>query len=668
MTSDRSVLASRARSASRPVCLAAALAALGAPVRAAGQQPGDTIRLDSVVITATRLPLPRAAVAAAVTVVTGDALRARGITNLLEALREVPGAELVQGGTFGTPASLFLRGGESDYVKVLVDGVSVNDPGGAFDFAHLTTDDVERIEVVRGPASVLYGSDAVAGVVQIFTRPGRGAPDWHLSGGGGTYGTSQLEAGTAGGSARAGFSFSASRFASDGSYAFNSAYRRSEMTGLLRGSLGGGTEARLTLRFDDHVAHFPTDAAGRVVDHNQFTTGRQTTVGVDARQILGPRLELRLQLGSNVADAGYDNRPDGPADTLGFYADISSGRTMRRSADLRAVAYLATGTTLTVGGALERQTDRSVDSSASQYGPATDTLVASRRNGALYAQLVADPGGRVALNAGARVDRNQRFGTAATWRAGVSWRLTSAARLRAAVGTALKEPTFYENYATGYVLGNPALRPERSRSWEVGAEAQLGRTGPSLSATWFDQRFTDLIQYTAAPPTAGDPNYFNIAAASASGLEVEGTLALRGGLTAHAHYTYLRTAVRDAGFQTASDGPFAEGRPLLRRPAHAAGGSLSYATGRATLWAGAEVSGRRDDMDYSGAVPVRVVLPAHLRVDAAATLPLLGRARRAVLAATARAENLLGARYEEARGFPVRGRTLFVGLRAEGGF
>ena len=647
--------------------VAAAAALLGGGPLAA-QQPGDTVVLDSLVVTAARLALPRAAVASAVTVITGAALRARGITNLLDALRDVPGAALVQGGTFGTPASLFLRGGESDYVKVLVDGVPVNDPGGAFDFAHLTTDAVDRIEVVRGPASVLYGSDAVAGVVQVFTLPGRGAARWRVAGGGGTFGSARLEAGAAGGTERAGFSLSGSRFTSEGTYAFNSAYRRTEAAGLLRGSLGSRTDARFTFRLDDHAAHFPTDGAGRVVDRNQFTTGKQTTLGVEGRRILGPRLEVRVQLGSNAADAGYDDRPDGSADTLGFYADVSAGRTVRRSADLRAIAYVGPGTTLTLGGTVERQTDRSTDSSASQFGPSADTLIASRRNGAMYAQLIADPGGRLALNAGARVDRNQRFGTAATYRAGLSWRLAAGARVRAAVGTALKEPTFYENYATGFVVGNPALRPERDRAWELGAEARVGARGPTLSATWFDQRFTDLIQYTAAPPAAADPNYFNIAAATSSGLEVEAGFALGRRVTAHAHYTYLRTAVRDAGFQTAADGPFAEGRPLLRRPAHAAGGSLAYAQGGVTLWAGAELAGRREDMDYAAAVPARVVLPTYLRVDASAEIRLLGRPGGAGLVASARAENVLDARYEEVRGFPARGRTLFVGLSAEGGF
>src|SRR5881628_2604501 len=154
------------------LCLSATLSVLRpSSLSAQGQ---DTITLKPVVVTATRVPAPRDAVPAAVTVLTGDALRARGIRTVADALRLVPGAAVMQTGSFGGQTSLFLRGGESDYVKVLVDGVPQNTPGGAYDFANLTTDNVERIEVVRGPASVLYGSDAMTGVVQIFTRDGRG--------------------------------------------------------------------------------------------------------------------------------------------------------------------------------------------------------------------------------------------------------------------------------------------------------------------------------------------------------------------------------------------------------------------------------------------------------------------------------------------------------------
>src|SRR5881409_2040513 len=196
------------------------LASLLLPVLLSGQQPTDTVELNPVIVTATRVARPLTGVPAAVTVLPGAELRAGGIATVFEALREVPGAAVVQTGSFGGQTSLFLRGGQSNYVKVLVDGVPVNQPGGSFDFANLTTDNVERIEVVRGPGSVLYGSDAVTGVVQIFTRDGRGAPRAAVAFGGGTYATNAVEVTASGGDDRAGYAIGLSRFASDGIYRF----------------------------------------------------------------------------------------------------------------------------------------------------------------------------------------------------------------------------------------------------------------------------------------------------------------------------------------------------------------------------------------------------------------------------------------------------------------
>src|SRR4051812_15664867 len=138
------------------------------------QDTQDTTRLPELIVTPTRLPTRPDAVVSSTTVLTGDDLRARGVRFVQDALRDVPGAALVQVGSYGGVSSLFMRGGESDYVKVLVDGVPVNQSGGGYNWANLTTENVDRIEVLRGPGSVIYGSDAVSGVVQIFTRRGQG--------------------------------------------------------------------------------------------------------------------------------------------------------------------------------------------------------------------------------------------------------------------------------------------------------------------------------------------------------------------------------------------------------------------------------------------------------------------------------------------------------------
>src|SRR5687767_2809129 len=152
-----------------------------------GQMKDTAQQLGTVVVSGSKIPRPASTLTQAVTVISGDDLRARGVTRVTDALREVPGATLVQSGSYGALTSLFLRGGESRYTKVLIDGVPVNAAGGSFDFSHLTTDNIDRIEIVRGPASVLYGADAVSGIVQIFTRKGSGDTRASIAARAGTY-------------------------------------------------------------------------------------------------------------------------------------------------------------------------------------------------------------------------------------------------------------------------------------------------------------------------------------------------------------------------------------------------------------------------------------------------------------------------------------------------
>src|SRR5205809_5699152 len=152
-----------------------AVALLILPAPLAGQEPTDTVVLNPIVVTATRIPTPADGVPVAVTVIRGTELWERGLRTVAEALRSVPAASVVTTNAYGSQTSLFLRGGQSNYVKVLIDGVPQNAPGGAYDFANLTTDNAERIEVDRGPRSVRYGSAAVAGGVEIFGRDGGGA-------------------------------------------------------------------------------------------------------------------------------------------------------------------------------------------------------------------------------------------------------------------------------------------------------------------------------------------------------------------------------------------------------------------------------------------------------------------------------------------------------------
>ena len=652
----------RARTWTSTLGLAVAAAMFALPL--AAQQPGDSVVLNPIVVTATRVPTPLAATTSAVTVVTGADLRARGIETVAEALRGVPGVDVVETGPFGGATSLFLRGGESDYVRVLVDGVPINAPGGAVDLSTLTTADVARIEIVRGPTSVLYGSDAVSGVIQIFTRGG-GAAGWEAGASGGSFGERSWDTRLSSGAGRTAFGVEWSRFADDGIYAFNNAFRNDVVAGSLALTPDGRTSARLAARYDDNVYHYPTDGSGDVVYHNQYQAGREALASLDVGRFFTPWLEARALLGGSVGRTNVDQEPNTPADTLGYYAFRSYDRLGRRSADARLNVHAAEGTVLTAGAVFETETENSSSLSLSQYGPSPGSLVVSRWDRALYLQALTDPGGRLAANAGLRLERNEAFGSFLTWRTGLAWRL-GATRLRGSLGTAFKEPSFFENYATGYVTGNPDLKPERTTSWDAGVERSLAGGRLFVGATWFSQRFRNLIQYTFAPPTPTSPNYYNIAAANASGLELVARAALARGLDLEAHYTWTRTAATDSGYDGAT---YAAGQPLLRRPAHSGSATVTSALGgRAGASLSAYWVGRRADEDYSGATPARVTLPAYVRVDLAGHLELR-RSRGAApsVTATLKAENLLDARYEEVLRFPARRRAVYVGLKLEGG-
>jgi vitamin B12 transporter len=363
--------------------VAAACAAALAP-SAGAQRPAAPDTLGAVVVTATRVAQPVATATASATVIDGAALRARGITHVADALRDVPGAAVLQNGSFGGQTSLFLRGGDSRYTQVLVDGMPVNQAGGAFNWGNLTTDNVERIEIVRGPASVLYGSDAVTGVVQIFTRRGVGRPRASLAVRGGSYGTAEGELAASGASGALGWSVGAAHFASAGvldSLAFDNGYRNSSVSGTVRWADPARGDVTVAARGQRSRYDYPTDGAGRVVDLNSFREEERATVSVDAGRRLRPDLEVRALLGAAGLRGRNDDRPDGPADTLGFSQGfVSWDGTTRRNADLRLNYRPLAATVVTVGAEYRGTMFRSADTSISRAGATPGGRFAPRRS------------------------------------------------------------------------------------------------------------------------------------------------------------------------------------------------------------------------------------------------------------------------------------------------
>lgn len=629
--------------------------------------PDSAVVLEPVVATATPVPVPAEALGSHVSVLEGERLRAQGVVDVVEALRSVSGLTIVRSGSYGALSSMFLRGGESDYVKVLLDGVPLNQPGGTFDLSGLTMENVERIEIVRGPASGLYGSDAMAGVIQILTRTG----DSGLTGSavvrGGSYGSADGTLELRGGSESGSFGASLARYSTEGILDFNNSHRSTVLSGRAEVGIGGASRARVTARLQDRVYRFPTDFSGAVVDINQSTFSEESTLGVELERNLGERWRLRALVSLHDADTGTDDPPDGPDDRVGFYGFHSLDAMRRLSGDLRADWQPSELTALTAGAELEDQSVRSFNESLSEFGPSTGRAENSRSNAAGYAHLLTSVG-VLSMNGGVRLERNEQFGEFLSFQAGLAAPIRSGTRMRAFVGRGVKEPSFLEAFATGFAVGNPDLDPERALSWEMGLEQELGGR-LRIGATWFDQSFQDLIQYTPLPPTAGGPNYFNVAAADSRGLELEWEAALAA-LDLVAGWTWLDTEVVDSGFDEGPSATFVEGESLIRRPRNQVALGARGLVGDRVRWsADLRWVGERSDRNFRVFPAERVTLESYttLSIGVDATL-LSGGAGRPALDLLIRAENLGAAEYEEAFGFHAPGRALYVGgkVRWEG--
>lgn len=635
------------------------LLSLAAPGTLAAQRT-DTTRIAPVVVTATRVPVSTALAPATVSVISGEELRLRGVTSLATALQSLPGLTFAQNGSFGAATSLFLRGGETKYVKVLLDGVPMNDPGGAMDFSTITTDNVERIEVVRGPASVLYGADAVTGVIQIFTRRGRGAPHANVSARAGTYGTSDVDATALGGFSGGDYSVGVARHDTKGIYAFNNGYHNTVGSGGVHLTLDPRTDLRISTRYNDAQYNYPTNGGGAVVDSNAYSTSERTTLSAELGHMFAAGIDTRLTLTSESSAGGTDDRQDTPQGS-GYQ---SVDRTRRRGGELRANYAPIDGTTLTAGVAIEQQDQRT--ESQSVFGTSfqsTSVFSAARRNTGYYLQGLTTIADIASVTAGVRRDDNEAFGTFDTYRLGASGRLRTGTVLRASVGTAFREPSFFENFATGFVTGNRDLVPERTASWEIGARQTFLDDRISLGVTHFDQSFRNMIDYTGSSKACG-ASYCNVARATAKGREFEARVLAPHGLSFDANLTHLETRVVNPGFDTTSGGLYRANEQLIRRPTTSWNLGGAYAGDRARLDLRVTRVGERADRDFRPFPAKAVVDPAYTRADLAAAVPLRAVAPRLAGAElTLRVENLFDADYQSVFNFLSPRRTVLAGAR-----
>ncbi|MGI8510485.1 MAG: TonB-dependent receptor plug domain-containing protein [Gemmatimonadaceae bacterium] len=638
-------------------------------------QHADSTTLAPVVVTATRIPTAASSLTQPVTVLRGDELRARGVATVAEALRSVPGASIVGSGSFGSVTSLFLRGGESRYTKVLIDGVPVNAVGGAFFFQNLTLDNVDRIEVVEGAGSALYGADAMSGVIQIFTKRGGGGSTLDASGRGGSYGTREGSASLTGGTTAAAYSLGAGWHQTNGIVPFNNQYSTGTLSGSATVQPDAGSVVRLTSRYSSSVYHFPTDFSGVPNDTNSYSSQHQLVLGADASRTVVPGVTARILAGDNENhDLSEDTRP-AAGKIPGFVKTSAPAIGYRRRVEGRVEASPADFVTIALGMAYEAEAARTSVISYSYSGSPAGVIGKTTPGGddrrithGYYLTAQGQLARRVSYDASVRYDKHSDYKDVTTYHAGTAVQLWPGARLRGAFGTGFNAPAFYQTQGSAYNRPNTALQPEQARTLDVGLEQLLlsGHLRASVGA--FDQRFSQLIQYVAGV-TSGPPNYTeltpayydNLTQARSKGYQAGAQLDLSSAWRASVNYTQVIAAVYAVPPNFA--GSLNPGDALLRRPSHSGDALVSY-TAPLGWSASANVNyvGKRPDMDFALYPSPTVSLPSYVKLDVAGSVNVL-HSSSSTVALTARIDNALDKQYEDVLHFPAPRRTVLVGAR-----
>ncbi|MBA3657827.1 MAG: TonB-dependent receptor [Gemmatimonadaceae bacterium] len=626
----------------------------------------DSARLPNVVVSATKAPSDKARLGVPVTIITGAELRAKGITRVVDALREAPGIAIVQNGSAGSISSIFLRGGESRYTKVLLDGVTLNAPGGYIDLSHLTTDNIERIEIVRGPSSVVHGADAVAGVIQIFTKAGGGASRSAVSARTGSLGTREVELSTAGQGGASSYSLGGGFHSTDGIHSFNNEYRNGTISGSFTLPLENVATFRAVTRYTTAEYHYPTDYTGQPVDTNSYRVQHRLVTSLQADRNLTSSIRAVVTAGGNdVRDLTEDiQTPFGSTKRLSM---ASRSIVFRRFGDARITAPLPNDATLTIGSGYQRERE----AAANLKGPVaglkkeTDSFRGARTNAAFYGEMLGTALEKLSYNVSGRLDRNSDFGNFVTNSTGISFQALRDTRLRASYGTAFNAPAFSQLRPTLYTVGSPDLDAEESSSWQVGIE-QTVTPGVIVGGTLFRQRYTHMIQYVSGGPPTFMGSFANLAAASANGSEVEASVdpsawnAKLRGVLFRANYSEVRPRVTslDASYK----GSLNAGDALIRRPTHSGNLSASIARRLWDLSAVANYVGKRPDIDFAQFPSPTLTLDPYTRLDLSGSISLQF-ARTGTWAATFRVENVTDRAYQEVFGFDAPGRIVLVGLR-----
>jgi vitamin B12 transporter len=615
---------------------------------AAGDDP-----LAEVIVVATRLPVSPDKVGNAFSVLDQKAIVQSQAVLASDLLATLPGLTMVRNGGPGAPTAVRIRGAEADETLVLIDGVQMNDPSdvsGGFDFGNLLVGDISRIEVLRGPQSTLYGSQAIGGVINIVTAEPQGALARSASVEYGSMNSSQLKAGVGGQSDRVSARLAGSYYRTDGvsSYAGGTEtdrFRNSTFAGRFGYELTPSVALDLRAFYADGRSSydgFPPPFYS-FADTGDFSKNRQFIgyAGVNFA-LAGGRLQNRVAYQQTSTDRDTFSGPVGAATPSSRY----KGENQR--IEYQGSWNFAQGYTAVFGGQHEK----------SQMHSDLAPTSAEVNLDSFYAQLQAELIRGLTLIAGDRFDDHDTFGSHHSPRIAAAWSLGTGTILRASWGEGFKAPTLYQLYSD---YRNPDLAAESSRGWDAGVAQRFMQDRVFLRATWFQRSTRNRIGFGDCP----DPGtticslpghssfgyYANVARNKADGIELEGSFAFTGRTSLSANYAHTRSEDRSPG---AAD----FGRQLLRRPKNTANATLTYGWPRQvdTSLAVRYVSASADS-DFNVFPAARVTLSDYTLVDLRLAWPVTESMKIA-----ARVENLFDRQYQTVLDYGTTGRAGYLSV------
>jgi vitamin B12 transporter len=630
---------------------------------------------ETVVVSATRTEAPAGQVGASVSVFTAEDLEQRRAPLVADLLRSTPGAMVVRAGGVGTVTSLFVRGGESNYNKVLLDGIPLNEPGGTFNFSNLTTDNLERIEIVRGAQSALFGSDAMASVVQLFTkRPGRSdeRPHAMFSLEGGTYGTVRAGAAVSGASKQFDYSLGVSRFNTD-NRAPNNRFENTTLSANVGVALSDTATLRVIGRGELERVGTPGQTAFERPDSDAFFQRHDGIGGITFDQQVNASFRQRAaysiavshqQSADLIADPPYTPTFENRAAPFQFSDFLFDSRTnlRRHHASYQADARLTSDASSHGDHRLTLLADWDGERATLENHLAGTTTPASRDNfGASIQHQALWP--RTFVTVGARVEKNENFGTAVVPRGSIVFVAHAGGgdvgetRLKASAGSGIKEPTVLQSFSPSpFFHGNPDLQPERARTIEAGIEQRLGSDRARIELTWFDNRYRNLISTRTTNPSTFAAQYFNIGLTTARGAELAIDVAPVKALRGRAGYTFLASQVVDS--TSPSSAVFKPGQYLFRRPRHSAFVGATWTKDRISADVSGVIIRPYVDSDFASLQPPILTNPGYATWDARVSYDVTKQFRALVSI-----DNLTDADYMEPLGYPALRRAVRVGLR-----